>query len=220
MKGPQHESMTEIATPSDRRAQRRADRQAQSRTDILDAAEKVFGEDGMHDGSLRRIALISGFSTASIYLFFTNKQHLLSETLTRRGDELNAVMRAVETSELAPVDKLHRLVDACIEFFEERPQFRLLMRHIRGGATINGSALAEFADPVDNRFEQSMTIVKSIIEEGQRVGQIRAGNGRVLAQLYSVLVNEFILLDVGLAGVNTEFTTEEFHGLIEAAFSG
>jgi AcrR family transcriptional regulator len=172
----------------------------------------------MHDGSLRKIALISGFSTASIYLFFTNKQHLLSETLTRRGDELIAVMRGVEMSQLTPIDKLHRVVDVCLEFFEERPQFRLLMRHIRGGATINGSALAEFADPVDSRFQEAMTVVTSIIEEGQRVGQVRAGNGRILAQLYSVLVNEFILLDIGLRQTDDEFTAEEFHGLIQAAF--
>ncbi|MGA2305832.1 MAG: TetR/AcrR family transcriptional regulator [Acidimicrobiales bacterium] len=210
--------MTEIEAQSDRRAQRRADRQAQSRTEILDAAEKVFGEDGIHDGSLRKIALISGFSTASIYLFFANKQHLLSETLTRRGDELIAVMRGVEMSELRPIEKLHRVVDACVEFFEERPQFRLLMRHIRGGATINGSALAEFADPVDSRFQEAMMVVTSIIEEGQRAGDIRAGNGRILAQLYSVLVNEFILLDVCLGEADTEFTAEEFHGLIQAAF--
>jgi AcrR family transcriptional regulator len=210
--------MTEITTPSDRRARRRADRQAQSRAEILDAAETVFGEDGMHDGSLRKIALMSGFSTASIYLFFTNKQHLLSETLTRRGDELIAVMRGVELSELTPIDKLHRVVDACVEFFEERPQFRLLMRHIRGGATINGSALAEFADPVDSRFQEAMMIVTSIIEEGQRVSQIRAGSGRILAQLYSVLVNEFILLDIGLRDTHDEFTAEEFHGLVQAAF--
>jgi hypothetical protein len=63
-----------------------------------------------------------------------------------------------------------------------------------------------------------MMVVTSIIEEGQGVGQIRPGNGRILAQLYSVLVNEFILLDIGLRDSHDEFTAEEFHGLIHAAF--
>ncbi|MCU1358997.1 MAG: TetR/AcrR family transcriptional regulator [Ilumatobacteraceae bacterium] len=62
---------------------------------ILDAAEKVFGRDGIHDGSLRNIATQSGFSTAGIYLFFENKQHLLAETLSRRGTELTTAIAHV-----------------------------------------------------------------------------------------------------------------------------
>ena len=86
----------EVSTKPDRRAQRREQRQAQSRqnrVDLLDAAEKIFGERGIHNGSMREIADEAGFSAAAIYLFFENKQHLLSETLTRRGDELIPVIR-------------------------------------------------------------------------------------------------------------------------------
>jgi AcrR family transcriptional regulator len=73
--------------PSDRKAERRATRRAENRTEILDAAERVFGEDGLRDGSMRKIATESGFSTAAIYLFFENKQDLVAETLSRRGGE-------------------------------------------------------------------------------------------------------------------------------------
>ena len=72
----------------DIRLQRRAKRRAQNRTDILDAAEFVFAHEGFKDGSLRKIAERSGFSPAAIYLFFDNKERLVAETLSRRGDEL------------------------------------------------------------------------------------------------------------------------------------
>ncbi len=39
---------------------------------------------------MREIAARSGFSSAALYLFFDDKQHLLSEVLNRRGDELAA----------------------------------------------------------------------------------------------------------------------------------
>jgi AcrR family transcriptional regulator len=212
-------SMNENPVKPDRRAQRLADRRTQSRTEILDAAEQVFGEDGMRDGSLRKIAVVSGFSTASIYLFFENKQHLLSETLTRRGDELVPVIRSAAESDLAPLDKLHRVLDDTIVFFDERPHFRLLLRHLRGGATITGPVLAEFADQANSRFVEAMVLIASVVEDGQAVGQIRAGNPGVVAHLYSVLVNEFVLLEANPDGARIDpFTTEQFHDLIDAAF--
>jgi AcrR family transcriptional regulator len=212
---------TEISTQPDRRAQRRAHRQAQSRqnrVDILDAAEKVFGERGIHNGSLREIADEAGFSAAAIYIFFENKQDLLSETLTRRGDELLPVIRSIADMDRMPLEKLHLLVDDTVTFFDERPYFRLLMRHVRGDATITGPVLATFADRVNLRFEEALSLIASIVEDGQIRGQIRQGNGRALAHLYSVLVNEFVLLHAHYDGTSLDaLTTEQFHGVVDGA---
>jgi AcrR family transcriptional regulator len=214
-------AVDEITTQPDRRAQRRAHRQAQTqqnRVDILDAAEKIFGERGMFNGSLREIADEAGFSAAAIYMFFENKQHLLSETLTRRGDELLPIIRAAADADLTPLERLHLLVDDTVIFFDERPYFRLLMRHVRGDATITGPVLATFADRVNRRFEEALSLIASIVEDGQIRGQIREGNGRALAHLYSVLLNEFILLhatpDETTTGV---LTSVQFHGLVDGA---
>jgi AcrR family transcriptional regulator len=213
--------VSEIAAPTDRRAERRAHRQAQSRqnrVDILDAAEKIFGERGMHNGSLREIADEAGFSAAAIYIFFENKQHLLSETLTRRGDELLPIIRAAAAADLTPLEKLHALVDDTITFFNERPYFRLLMRHVRGDVTITGPVLATFADRVNLRFEEALSLIASILEDGQVRGQIREGNGRALAHLYSVLLNEFILLHAVHDESNIDtLTSAQFHGFVDGA---
>jgi AcrR family transcriptional regulator len=211
----------EIPTQTDRRAQRRANRQAQTqqnRVDILDAAEKVFGERGMHNGSLREIADEAGFSAAAIYIFFENKQHLLAETLTRRGDELLPVIRAAAGADVTPLEKLHVLVNDTVTFFNDRPYFRLLMRHVRGGAIITGPVLATFADRVNLRFEEALRLIASIIEDGQARGQIREGDGRALAHLYSVLVNEFVLLYSGRdeSDVGT-LTSAQFHAVVDGA---
>jgi len=211
--------MSDVVVGPDRKTQRREARRAQNRRDILDAAERVFGEDGIHDGSLRRIAEESGFSTAAIYMFFENKQHLLSETLVRRGDELVPLMRLVVQSDLSPLEKLHRVVDVNIDFLDERPHFRLLLRHVRGGPTITGPVLAEFSTQADNRFEEAMALISSIFVEGQKAGEIRQGSPPVLGHLYSILVNEFILLEAGSSDAAVEkLSPEEFHRLIDAAF--
>jgi len=214
-------AVDEVSTQPDRRAQRRAQRQAQSRqnrVDLLDAAEKIFGERGIHNGSLREIADEAGFSAAAIYLFFENKQHLLSETLTRRGDELLPIIRAAADAAVTPLDKLHVLVDDTVTFFNERPYFRLLMRHVRGDATITGPVLATFADRVNLRFEEALRLIAGIIEDGQDQGQIRQGDGRALAHLYSVLVNEYILLHANQdESSRGTLTSAQFHGVVDGA---
>ena len=107
---------------------------------------------------------------------------------------LHPIIRAVAEADHTPLEKLHVLIDDTVTFFDERPYFRRLMRHVRGDATITGPVLATFADRVNHRFEEALTLIATIVEDGQVRGQIREGNGAALAHLYSVLVNEFILL--------------------------
>lgn len=212
MSGPQ--------APVDRRAERRAARREQSRTDILEAAEKVFGEDGVRDGSLRNIAAQSGFSSSAIYLFFENKQHLLSETLTRRGDELIQGLRGELALDLAPLDKLHHIIDFSADFFAARPYFRLLLRQMRAGETVTGPVLAEYAGDVSGRFVEAMTILAAIVLDGQRAGKIRAGNPSALAHMYAVLLNEYVLVAADSVDMSTDaMTPAEFHALVDGALS-
>ena len=128
----------------DRRTERRAARRAENRDDILNAAEVVFARAGIRDGSLRDIAAESGFSTAGLYLFFDNKQHLLAETLTRRGDELLALLHETIATDVKPLEQLHRIIDATEAFHAARPEFLRLLGQLRGGNTITGPVLTGY----------------------------------------------------------------------------
>jgi AcrR family transcriptional regulator len=208
--------MDKLQAEPNRRAERRLARQSQSRTDILDAAEKVFGEYGIHDGSVRKIADEAGFSAAAIYLFFENKQHLLAETLNRRSDELIGIVHNAGGNELSSLDKLHQFVEVAIAYFGERPNFRLLLRHLRGGPTITWPILAEFADNVHSRYLEAMMALANIVRQGQDVGQIREGNEHAIAHLYSVLIIEYLVLETGPdeSTIGT-LTSRQFHDLID-----
>lgn len=202
----------------DRRSARRAARRAQNRADILDAAERVFGRQGIRDGSLRAIAAESGFSTAGIYLFFESKQQLLAETLTRRGDELLDVLRQVAQADVPPLEQLHQVIDVTVAFFAKRPDFRDLLGQIRGGTTITGPVLAGYAADVDARFDAAMEILTGIVRRGQRAGTIRPGDARSLAHMFAVLVNEYILLDAASSDSRAAtLTIDEFHDLVDCA---
>ena len=192
----------------DPRSRRRAVRRAASTADILDAAERVFGEDGLRDGSLRRIAELSGYSTAAIYKFFDSKQHLVNETLNRRADEYLTEVKSAAASEGTPLERLHLVVDGAAAYFNAQKNFSSLIRQVQGGAGILGPVLAAFADDVYGRYGQAMELMTDLVREGQRSGEIRAGDPRALAHLASVLTNEFVLADLPL-------TTAEFHAVFD-----
>ncbi len=192
------------------RSQRRAARRAQSRTEILDAAERVFSEDGLRDGSLRRIGDLSGYSTAAIYKFFDSKQHLVAQTLSRRADEWLAELQRASGSEGTPLERLHRIADDATAFFGARPHFRSVLRQVQGGSAIVGPLLAAFAEDVYGRYAQAMAVMADLIRQGQQIAEIRTGDPQALAHLASVLTNEFALADLGL-------TTADFHAVFDGA---
>jgi TetR/AcrR family transcriptional regulator len=201
--------VTDVAR-AELRNQRRAARRAQSSAEIVDAAERVFSEDGLRNGSLRRIADLSGYSTAAIYKFFDSRQHLVAETLNRRADEyLGELSRAAESAG-TPLERLHLIVDKAAAFFLARGHFRSLLRQMQGGSAIVGPVLDAFADDVLGRYAHAMTLMTDLIREGQQAGEVRDGDPRALAHLASVLINEYALADVALARA-------EFHAVFDGA---
>jgi AcrR family transcriptional regulator len=196
----------------DPRTRRRAARRAASTADILDAAERVFSEDGLRDGSLRRIAELSGYSTAAIYKFFDSKHHLVTETLNRRADEYLIDIETAAGRDGAPLERLHLIVDAAATYFSTHKHFSSLIRQVQGGAAILGPVLAAFADDTHGRYGQAMAIMADLIREGQHSGEIRDGDPRALAHLASVLTNEYVLADLPLSRA-------EFQAVFDGALS-
>jgi AcrR family transcriptional regulator len=159
---------------------------------------------------LRRIAELSGYSTAAIYKFFDSKQHLVTETLNRRADEYIAELTDAASSEGTPLERLHLVVDAAAAYFNAQKNFGSLVRQVQGGAAILGPVLDAFADDVYGRYGQAMELMTDLVREGQKSGEIRTGDPRAMAHLASVLTNEYVLADLPLS-------REEFHAVFDGA---
>lgn len=201
--------------PEELRAQRRAARLAGNRADILDAAERTFAERGLAEGSLRDIAKHAGFSTAAIYNYFDNKQHLLAETLARRGVELLDVIERAAASDTAPMAQLHAIVEGTVTFFARYPDFRRMLRHAReSDATI--AALEEYVGDRADLFPSTLDVMTRIVAEGQERGDIRQGSPTALIHLYMTLVYEHVFL-MGSDNPDDALTLPQFQDLVEGA---
>ena len=203
-------------SPKELRARRRAARIADNRADILGAAERTFAERGITDASLRDIATAAGFSTAAIYNYFDSKDHLLAETLIRRGTELLTVIDTAAAEAGTPMAKLHCIADATVAFFASFPDFRRLLRRAREADATLSSLLTQHAADEVERVARTFALMTGIVEDGQRLGEIREGPPTALTHLYMALVYEHVFL----AGENAAgaLTLEQFQDMLDGAF--
>jgi AcrR family transcriptional regulator len=69
-----------------RTVQTRAERQAQTREDLMDAAEELFTANGFHATSLDAVADAAGYTKGAVYSNFSSKEDLFFAVYERRVD--------------------------------------------------------------------------------------------------------------------------------------
>jgi AcrR family transcriptional regulator len=73
----------------------RAERQASTRRELTDAAERLFIRQGFHATSVADVAAAAGYTTGAVYSNFASKEELFFAIYERRAD---AAVRDVERS--------------------------------------------------------------------------------------------------------------------------
>src|SRR5262249_58162561 len=110
---------------------------------ILDAARKVFEEEGLDGASLRAIAAASGYTPAALYFHFDSKEAIYAEVL--RGSLANlgeAVARAVARAR-TPAERLRAAAMAFFRYYADNPRDLDLGFYLfRGGTKAPGPARA------------------------------------------------------------------------------
>jgi AcrR family transcriptional regulator len=203
-----------------RREQRRQLRQDVGRTQLLDAAEEVFGEFGFHDTTLKAIAERAEFSVGSVYTFFENKDDLFLSVLLRRGAEfVPGMQHAVDRGD-TPLAELHELVDFEVGFFRQHPHFGRL--YLRSGSIALPVVEVPVSPGLSENFQQAMDIQAGIFERGQEAGELCDGDPLVLARLLSGLISGYQALDpavvLGEPGAPERLELARLHQIVEGAF--
>ncbi|MDX6740946.1 TetR/AcrR family transcriptional regulator [Actinocorallia sp. A-T 12471] len=172
------------------RDERREQRRALSRDQILDVAEQVFARKGFHDASLREIAELADYSVGAVYGFFSGKDELYREIFHRRTAAFMPEMAEVLASDLPADLRLVALAEWQVGFFRRYPEFGRLV--LRGGAIAS-----PVADPPEEdtetlaNFRRSLDMQAELFRTGQRAGLLRDGDPVLMARMFSGLVSAF-----------------------------
>ncbi len=96
-----------------------------NRRHILDTARDLMVKHGPDEVSLRMVARESGYSPASLYEYFENRDAILAELASRAMDLLGRELRSV--NEADPLKQLIMLGRAYLRFATENPRDFLLV---------------------------------------------------------------------------------------------
>jgi len=89
---------------------------------ILEAARKVFEEEGLEGASLRAIAAAAGYTPAALYFHFESKEDIYAEVLLGSLAALGrAVTRGVARS-LKPAEQLRAAAMAFFRYYDGNPR--------------------------------------------------------------------------------------------------
>lgn len=111
------------------RAGRRARAVERTRKEIVEAAARVFAEDGFHDASMAAIAREAGFTAPSLYTYFRSKDEIYEALAADVVGELLATFDAPVPEAAGFEDRVRDLLRRQATVFEARlDALRALMR--------------------------------------------------------------------------------------------
>ena len=165
------------------------EQKAERRRQILDAAKRVFADQGFHAATMADVARAAGLSYGSVYWYFVSKDELFHALVTTEEASLRRhiddALGGSEGSDAAGA--LTDAVRATLEFFErDRATAALLFRDVwamdgRLGAHVAGV------------YERFVDDLADVIAAGQRRGTIIEVPPRVAASSAAALIGQLAL---------------------------
>lgn len=170
---------------------------------ILEAAVKVFAQQGFHQSTVAQIAKEAGVADGTIYLYFKNKNDILVNFFSYKTKLVFDRFRAeVDTAENS-LDKLRNLIRRHLTEFQRDRNMAVVYQV----ETHQNSRLAE--ERIREMSKMYQDIISEIVELGQAEGKIRK-------DLYVGLVKRFILGGVDEV-INTWIHSEGKYDLVSMA---
>jgi AcrR family transcriptional regulator len=164
---------------------------------ILQAAEEVFADQGLHAAPMGDIAARAGVAVGTLYNYFEDREALLAGLLASRRSELvgqvDARLKAM--AKAGPAEKLRAVMEALLAHLQGHRRFMYIVmqgetvRHQTGAPAAAGRLPSETVRELLGRIEP-------IIKQGVRAGLVRADLAELGPMLFLSMVRAVALRDV------------------------
>ncbi|MFL5971311.1 MAG: TetR/AcrR family transcriptional regulator [Gaiellaceae bacterium] len=144
----------------------RADRQADRRRQILDAAVKVFARNGFHRARVGDIAEEAGVAYGLVYHYFSSKEALLETIFRDTWTQMLARVREVEGSRADASEQVRQVTALLLRTWRRDPDLvRVLVREVTRSPHVQQEI---------EEITEGMKALERIIERGQETGEFRS----------------------------------------------
>ncbi|WP_446743883.1 TetR/AcrR family transcriptional regulator [Silvibacterium acidisoli] len=92
------------------------------RTEILDAATKIFSEKGVDDSRMDDVAAQAGLAKATVYVYFRSKDEIFEAVVKRALTEIMALTEERVSSAADFAGKVHAFIAVRLEYWREKQE--------------------------------------------------------------------------------------------------
>ena|SRR5215210_2580336 len=144
----------------------RAERQADRRRQILEAAVKVFARSGFHTSRVGDIAEEAGVAYGLVYHYFKSKEELLETIFRDTWTQMLARIHEVQKSDVTASEAVRQVTALLLRTWRRDPDLvRVLVREVTRSPHVQREI---------KEITQAMTALEAIIRRGQETGEFRA----------------------------------------------
>ena len=206
-------------------SERRQREKEQRKTEIIDAAERLFFSRGYEDVSMDDIAREVDLNKATIYLYFTNKEALFATIVLRGVRILEEKYRECREKQVSGIVKVVLMGQAYYQFSREYPEYLRLI-HFFGSERF--SKENPYTAEIGKGYGTCRIILQDAIRGGIDDGTIRADLDPFLTSMYLMISfmgilsveNKWKLVIEGEGFSYGQFTSEFFRFITPAISSG
>jgi AcrR family transcriptional regulator len=157
------------------------------RARILDAAERLLGRYGYSKMTVSDIAAEAGIGKGTVYLSFPSKEEVVLGTVDRIVDAVCSEMERLRLTGGPATDRLHAMILARVLIrFDRVAGYRESLNDLL--SSIRRGLLERRA----RHFARETTILARAIRDGQRAGELAAGQPERLARSLVLATNNFL----------------------------
>jgi AcrR family transcriptional regulator len=197
-------------------AERKEREKMEMRERIIEAATRMFIEDGYEKTSIRNIAEQIEYSPATIYLYFKDKDELFF-AIHEIGFQM--LFREIEiTGDIKnPLERLHKIGQIYIEFALKNPEYYDLMFIMR--APINALKEKKGDDQCWKTGESTFYFLLNTITECIQQGLIRSKDPVIAAMYTWSAVHGLVSLHIRNRYQVMELNEDQLKGMIMASLN-
>ncbi|MBI4620817.1 MAG: TetR/AcrR family transcriptional regulator [Desulfobacterales bacterium] len=169
----------------------RKEREYQARrSDILDAAERLFASKGFHNTTMAEIAQESEFAIGTLYQFFKNKEDLYYTMVIEKLGLLYSSIGNNVSRFRDSLKKVEGLIKTQLSFFQDNRDFFAIFIKERGSleATVN----EDFGEVLRQRYLSYIDLVADVMLKGIRQSKLKDLDAREMAWALLGIINSFV----------------------------
>lgn len=152
--------------------ERREREKEQRRTDIIDAAERVFFPEGWNAATMDDVAAEAELSKATLYLYFKSKEELYVAILIRGIKILHSMFVEAVQIDASGLQKVEAIGRAYVAFYQQYPNYFDAMVHFET-TNFESGAGNEYMQERESLKKETMGLVAQAVQSGIDDGSIR-----------------------------------------------